>query len=386
MPCSKNLQQEWLQCCSAALGYELTENESKVTTKDGDNIIVLLNLLDDTDERLEDSQSNDDWVSNDAWMENATRINDSLNKIIQLIARKKNSYFEPRNDDEASLLESTVLSFVATTANQIEALQQTISSSNRDFIQHCIGIVGYLMATLREEIANPFAKMQKQRMRPALSLWENPLQCRLILNRFDPLDDADEEEQEFRFIPKTPLPSPSYDFLDTYQLGDDSTLSLERPKSILQLQNQRTLPPPATNQSSANVQVLRKVGEKPPPLPPRETFHSSKEQDEEYSNLLQQEALLLTATLQTDLDSVHQVEARMTEITALLTQFSNLVSEQQMEIVTIHETTVESKRNVEKGHDHLVNAAERVQQSRHYMASIITIMALLLLFLNTITR
>ena len=57
----------------------------------------------------------------------------------------------------------------------------------------------------------------------------------------------------------------------------------------------------------------------------------------------------------------------MTEFTVLLAQFSNLVCEQQMEITTIHETTVQSKKNVEKGHDLLVDAAERTKKSRHYM-------------------
>jgi t-SNARE complex subunit (syntaxin) len=102
--------------------------------------------------------------------------------------------------------------------------------------------------------------------------------------------------------------------------------------------------------------------------------------------MLQHEALVLTATLQNDLDSVQQVEARMTEITALLAQFSNLVSEQQTEITNIHETTVQSKKNVEKGHDHLVDAAERTKKSRHYMATVVAFMAFLLLFFNTIKR
>ena len=98
-----------------------------------------------------------------------------------------------------------------------------------------------------------------------------------------------------------------------------------------------------------------------------------------------QEALLLQATLTSDLDTVQQVEARMTEITTLLSQFSALVSEQQGEIEGVYESTVQSQDNVQKGQDSLVDAAERTAQSKHRMATVVFIMGLTLLFFNHLT-
>lgn len=378
-PSSYDLRHEWQQCCSLALGYNLLEDHDEEKKEDGD--IVLVSLLESDDDALDES---DERIT-DAWMENANHINASLNNIIDILRRKKDSYLQPNAGDEASLLESTILSFVATTANQIDSLQQAISSSNRDYVQHCAGIVSYLMATLKEEIANPFAKLQKQRARPVMALWENPLQCRLV-NRLNPTDD-EEDDQELRFLPKAPRPSPAYDFLDTYQLGNDlSNQEFQRPISILR--RRRPQAPPPSKMPRQNSDIVVPVGhiEGVEQLLPYLPSKPPKEEDEDYNNMLQHEALVLTATLQNDLDSVQQVEARMTEITALLAQFSNLVSEQQTEITNIHETTVQSKKNVEKGHDHLVDAAERTKKSRHYMATVVVFMAFLLLFFNTIKR
>ena len=139
---SHNLQREWQKCCSLVLGYNLVEYDDEEKKEDGD--IVLVSLLDDDDDNV--LHESDDRIK-DTWMENANHINASLNTIIDILRRKKGSYLQPNAGDESSLLESTVLSFVATTANQIEALQNSISSSNRDYIQHCGGIVSYLMAT-----------------------------------------------------------------------------------------------------------------------------------------------------------------------------------------------------------------------------------------------
>ena len=376
------------------MGYEYVEYDDEEKKEDGGIVLVNLCILDD-----EEDDEPDEPDTTDAWMENANRINESLNNIIDILERKKESYLQPHQDDDASLLESTILSFVATTCNQIEALRQAISSSNRDYVHHCAGIVSYLMATLKEEIANPFAKLQKQRARPAMSLWDTPLQCRLVSrdNPLDDDDDDDEEDREQRFLPRTPLPlvlpMVDVDFMDTYQhqpQDDFSKEDLQRPKSMFERECERERPPaplriPAKKLSLSLKTSMKKKEVHVQPLPYQHVHVQDPHEEEDYNNMLQQEALLLTATLQNDLDSVQQVEARMTEITTLLGQFSNLVSEQQSEITTIHETTVKSQQNVEKGHDHLVDATERTKKSQHYMAAIVMCMALWLLFFNTIT-
>jgi hypothetical protein len=107
--------------------------------------------------------------------------------------------------------------------------------------------------------------------------------------------------------------------------------------------------------------------------------------DEQQEDQLRQEAALLTVRLQSDLDSVQKVEASMTEITQLLSQFSSLVSEQQEDIQLIHDTAVSSKENVNKGQESLIDATERTKRSKHYMATFICGMALILLFFNSVT-
>lgn len=375
---SHDLRREWHACCQKALGYEMLDRHDEETKEEGAGVVLLSFLSDEqdvpTDHRV------------DAWMENANRINESLKQITEILDRKKDSYAQPQQTEEASLLESTILSFVATTANQIEALRQAISSSNRDYMHHCGGIVSYLLAVLKEDIANPFAKLQKQRARPAMSLWDSPLQCQLASRSRDsshPLDD-DEGDREKRFVPASPLLVPIDDFLDKYDQDQDgfSKDDLNRPSSMFAHKRAGIA---TTDKPNSSSRKAKKEQVEPVRLPYQQEGQDPQQEEEHYNNMLRQEAVLLTATLQNDLDSVQQVEARMTEITSLLAQFSNLVSDQQTEIENIHETTVKSHDNVSKGQDHLVDAAERTKKSRHYMASVVCIMAMLLLLFNYIT-
>jgi t-SNARE complex subunit (syntaxin) len=117
----------------------------------------------------------------------------------------------------------------------------------------------------------------------------------------------------------------------------------------------------------------------------RMAYQQEMQVQEETQQELQKEAVLLEASLQNDLDSVHQVEQSMTQITALLSQFATLVSEQQEEVVAIHDTTLSSKQNVVKGQESLIDAKERTKKSKHYMATLVWAVAMILLFFNWIT-
>ena len=100
---------------------------------------------------------------------------------------------------------------------------------------------------------------------------------------------------------------------------------------------------------------------------------------------LEQETILLTHKIQNEsLDSIHKVENQMIQITSLLNQFTSLINDQQVEIEMIHENTMKSKDNVEKGSEQLIQAKESKKRSRHYFALIIVWMGLCLLFLNAI--
>ena len=105
----------------------------------------------------------------------------------------------------------------------------------------------------------------------------------------------------------------------------------------------------------------------------------------EIQQQLQQETIFLTNKIQNEsLDSVQKVESQMIEITTLLNQFTSLINDQQVEIDIIHESTVLSKENLEKGSEQLIRAKDRKKKSRHYFAWIIIVLGLLLLFFNAI--
>jgi t-SNARE complex subunit (syntaxin) len=117
----------------------------------------------------------------------------------------------------------------------------------------------------------------------------------------------------------------------------------------------------------------------------QEYYGETTEEQEAYIEDLQRESAYLTASLQNELEDVHKIEGKMMEITTLLRQFGDLVSEQQEDIVAIHDQAESSKKNIQAGQDRLVDAGERKKKSKHYMATFIVCMALLLLFLNWIT-
>ena len=83
-----------------------------------------------------------------------------------------------------------------------------------------------------------------------------------------------------------------------------------------------------------------------------------------------------------DLDSVQQMETRMVEITTLIGQFSNLVQDQQEQIVQVHESAKETKDNLDKGQENLIDAAERTKRSKHYKAWLILFLSTILMFFH----
>ena len=439
---SVNLRKEWSICVNKAMGFDFGEEceDEKRDETDGTQTepmmtTVMLHLLAESasekgqeeekkeeEEGLNQHQTKSLPASKNPWMDNAGRIYEGMVQIHQLLHRKKASYLQPNNNNnsstasssshshelEASLLESTVLSYVATTANQIDSLRTSIASTDRsspvvafngDYELHCQGIVSFLMQNLKEEIANPFKLLQKQRTRPAMALWDQPLQCRLNPETFDPNDQDNSNSNDLRFLPDNNDDAPSSandaSFMNKYQSPGFSQDDLKRPTSMLLKETTTSMLLKETTTSASEEQErkpLRPMATtKPEPknegMPyQNEGFlpQEDREQQQQRNEALAQEAVLLTALVQNDLDSIQQVEARMTEITTLLSQFSELVTEQQADIAMIHETTVRSKQNVVKGQDHLIDAAERVQRSKHYMATLIVILALVLLFFNAI--
>jgi len=396
---SCDLRKEWEQSCAKAMGFN--SDAPPYADDNAQPVIHILNLMDDGDADTTMSEASNS-TTEDYWMDNANQIAASITQMADMIVKNQRAYVTgDLTDEEASVLESTVLSFSATAANQIDALRGAMDQyQSPDYVHHCSGIVASLMLRLREQVANPMASLQKQRTRTAMTIYQQPLSCRLVIREqsadretdgtvWDQLVEDDEGASlEQRFRPQHAAPSMSTDFMATYASNEDEIMSyLQRPPSLFQQKTQQetkieeSAKQPPTKQLKFSAKT-KKVHEE------RLMYHQQQEDvrlQEETQQELQKEAVLLEASLQNDLDSVYQVEQRMTEITALLSQFSTLVSEQQEEIVTIHDTARSSKENVSKGQESLVDAKERTKRSKHYMATVVWSVALILLFFNYVT-
>ena len=375
---SYDRKHEWKQCCLKAMGFEDTQHQPTTSTS---QVIQILNLMDDDTTMVD---ADDD--SSDHWMENANQISSSITQMATMIAKNRKPYVSgDLTEEEASVLESTVLSFSATAANQIDSLREAIPPSSPDHVHHCSGIITSLMLRLREQVAYPMASLQKQRTRAAMAIFQHPLACQLVLRQeetssrtdvWDQLvdDNDDEGTREQRFLPRHGAPTVSTDFMDKYTRSTEEELSnLQRPPSLFQKKKRESLQPP-----------------------PKQVKFDTRRQEEErlmmYQNDVQEatqqelerEAALLEVSLQNELDSVYQVEQTMTQITALLSQFSTLVSEQQEEVSAIHQTAISSKDNISKGQESLIDAKERTKRSKHYMATFVWSIAIILLVFNYI--
>jgi len=183
------------------------------------------------------------------------------------------------------------------------------------------------------------------------------------------------------------------DFLNVYQdenLNDNLTDFLDAMKSngmpptIMQIVDLPKLSKPYPIEASKQPQTNQSIPSKPSTT--QSLFHDYQlpmnNEEEETQQLQRESAALLATYQQSDLKGVQHVERSMIEITQLLSRFTDLISEQQENILMIHDQAVKSKENVEKGQDQLVDAAKRGETSRHPMATFIVCMAFLLLLLN----
>ena len=379
---SYDRKNEWKQCCLKAMGFDDTQGE---TAKSASQVIQILNLMDDDTTMVEDEDD-----TSDHWMENANQISSSITQMANMIAKNRMPYVSgDLTEEEASVLESTVLSFSATAANQIDSLRAAIPPSSPDRVHHCAGIIASLMLRLREQVANPMASLQKQRTRVAMTIFQHPLACQLVLRKeeasgspndvWDQLvdDNDDEGAREQRFLPRHGAPAVSTDFMDKYTTSTEEEMSnLQRPPSLFQKKNREPLQPPP-KQVKFDTRQQQKQEEERLMMYQNDVQVATQQE-------LQHEAALLEVSLQNELDSVFQVEQTMTQITALLSQFSALVSEQQEEVSAIHQTAVVSKDNISKGQESLIDAKERTKRSKHYMATFVWSIAILLLLFNYI--
>lgn len=372
----------------------------------------------------------------DVWMSNANRLYSSLRQIVSVLDCHSSEYtykdvlFSKRRkqdgtdqgpstrarmtEEEVTVLEASIASFLTSATSQIDTLRQSMmiqeesssfGSMSEDVKAHRSGIVSHLVCEL-EQLMRDFQSMQKQRNRVELELYFDPLKC-VYCNthasiRGDVVDDNDgdvfflQDDWELHSL------EPDEDYMDMLEREE------EHFQSMFGLQQ--------------NDQEWKKIVEEPLPFSfvPKVACNDEKDEESKTNNrvpnslekdymgerkgswtgkgddtmitiasrqseILQQEQMFLNETVQnTDLDAAQSIESQMTQITSLLSQFSSLISEQQEEIQMIADSSANSRMNVTKGREKLVQATEQKKKSRHYFAWIIFLLGLLLLFLNAI--
>jgi hypothetical protein len=293
----------------------------------------------DDDDVEEDEGKTDETVVSaaDPWTANALRMQTDLTKMARWIESKKHDYVGlGMVDEEASLIQSTVTTFAATTASELETLRKLIPAHDSG---HRQGIVQILLNQLQEQITQPFSILQKQRTRQAVQLWQNPWQCQLKLSNASPQgpgglfdqENGNDTSRDKRFMARATLMIPQEDFLEKYRRDPLLAAPPGRPSFLDRLKDRRL---------HEREQELARVSKPPqlpviPPVPKiQRTEISSYQEPQDFEERLEQEAALLQETIvQSDLDSVQKMEQRMVEITTLIGQFSNLVSEQQEDIL-----------------------------------------------------
>jgi hypothetical protein len=376
---SVDLAEVWRSSYRKAMGIsDVRASKPKRTSS-----IRITNLM-----RCHRDHEEDTEIFPDKWMNTALEIQKNIEEMARWIRQKRPEYCGVHmSDTEASLIQSTIMAFTATTATEIESLRGLIDPrQSEQRTHHQTSIVQILLGRLKEEIAEPFGKMQKLRTRAAVRLWQHPLECKLF-------------DSSHRFSPKRPPHKLQFDFLSAYE---DDEVIVDKPKTGIVFGSQ-----PARRREKGNTadrasedtdtlsfskNVRFDIDQQQNTKMPYQQDHDSQVQLEDpyvtsasaVSHELQQEALLLTASLQGELDSVQQMEHMMVDITTLLSQFAELVAEQQEDVFEIRDASASAKQNVESGEEELLKARERTDQSSHYMAKGIFGMALLLLFFNWI--
>ena len=414
----------------------------------------------------ESPQTGEQSQQGDSWLQAARAMSASIDEVSTMIRSKATSYLSStdtfnicfQNGDnnssdpeytmtnsDRSILETTVASFAAGMAKQIESLRETvvvegdhplITSSELENektthhwltgpIGHRAGIASCLMQRLKSEIMDPMTSLQMQRERKfkigngfsgdeASNTAQNPLK----------MFASQTEDVMHRSLPPAPWELGSHDpereqmernqerdeFVGVYYHGkvekEDVAVSLETmgasimpPSTVMKFLDipkpkHTTIDLPNNMQDVISQVLPQNSTQQLSSLPfsaskltqqHNDAYIMSSYEEEEAVEQLQRESAALVATYQhSDLEGVQKVERSMVEITQLLSRFTDLITEQQEDIFMIHEQAFKSKENVDKGQDQLTDAATRGEKSKHPMATFIMVMALLLLFFNWI--
>uniref|UniRef100_A0A7S2L8T8 t-SNARE coiled-coil homology domain-containing protein n=1 Tax=Leptocylindrus danicus TaxID=163516 RepID=A0A7S2L8T8_9STRA len=374
LPTHNDRFEEWKRLCQAIL------REENVDNLDHDNINMDIDM-DPVIDLLPPSQqlkTKTEWNHKShhrhrhrhGWEDTAWNLQLSIDQMAQLLHRELAKHAQGGDDNDeqqlmtdddvnASVLETSVASFAARTANQIERLrlsQQSTTTNDDDHASHHrSGIVACLLLSLRMDVAKRLGEMQSARraLQEARQIAQQPQQQQ----QHEELQLYNEEEEEQ--IDEMVVQSGNKEVNAIANADDDDRCihSDTRPKLNMRPQKQEN------NNRSSNLQH------------PHYDVNDYKVQMTQEQELLQQEPT-------SDVMDIQAVEARMMEITSLLTQFSTLVADQQEEVIALHENTAIAQDNMTRGQEQLEDAKERGKKSSHFMAKFVVVSALALLFLN----
>lgn len=342
-------------------------------------------------------------LQEDAWMSNATRIYSSIQQMYQLLSNNATVYSDPHlarnpmSDEDITTFESSITSFLTTSTGQIDSLRQAIPETMHENMKnHRLGIVSHLLLELKE-LMNHFQILQKRRNREELDLFRDPFKYIPLNNEDDVLMDGSPDKFQIRCLGEMDddylarLEEEDEQFQQFYNEYEDDDVFEDIANAPLHL--------PCEKQSSSShstetenyleatptVKFDSNIAPKIPDFQQQHDVQFDSNEKKSESEILELEQSLLSASVQnTKLDGVQKAESQMLQVTALLSQFASLISEQQEEVQVIADSTKESRKNVDSGREKLVLATEQKTKSRHYFAWIIFILGLLLLFLNTI--
>ena len=325
-------------------------------------------------------------------------------------------------DNEAKKFEESITEFVTSFASQIDSLRVSLntnsSSVNKDSVSHRNGIISHLVTQLQELIVDKFSEMQKVRNRKTLELWNNPFRINAHSGNTPQLNESSIfQPQEDDLWKNMARQAQDKAFIAMYEHNEEKDKELQRyadmDLSSLQIcplelnlnidvidsnsdeandENAEDIPTttkdtPTMTKDTTAIPNSKIIEQNSSSIQYTNTTMNYEDNEVEMDHIeeLQKESAYLKAKIEsTQLDSVQKVESQMMQITSLLSQFSTLVSEQQEEIINIQNYAIQSKTNMVKGNEQLIDAAQRKKKSKHFMSTIIFIMGLILLILNWI--
>jgi hypothetical protein len=390
----------------------------------------------------------------DPWMEAALQLDAGLDGMVYWISKKRKEYASAWvRPDEASLVQSTVSSFAATTATEIEDLRQVLLQDQQQqqqqqhdknqphyqpqWVQHRGAIVQILLDRLRREVAEPFRRLQGLRARPAVHVWSRPLECGFYRGRAAAGDGADSgalpgagvSAQDYgprRFEPERPAhrlqarvwesyhppaqqggakrragrpasllfpvePSAAETKTGEWECDDGANWNKDSGKmpapraSGSELRRRKPFGAAATATAapakSSWARIEKERGGERPRIH-EEARDGGAGDGEGEAAVLERESAQLQLAASSDLDAVQRVERQMVDITGLLSQFASLVSDQSAELTHIRSAAESAKGDLDEGRENLAEARERAEASRHYLATLIVALGLLLLLFH----